>query len=53
MNPRSVGGKDPRAELKAALEAANKGAPDITEEELVDEILARRERGSDTGSPSL
>jgi hypothetical protein len=40
------------AKLKATLEAANEGAPDVTEEEIVDEILARRQRGSDAGSPS-
>jgi hypothetical protein len=38
--------------LQATLEAANDGAPDFTEEELVDEILARRERGNDAGPPS-
>lgn len=38
--------------LQATLEAANEGAPDFTEEELVDEILARRERGNDAGPPS-
>lgn len=37
--------------LRAKLEAARRDAPDISEEELVDEILARRERGSDAGSP--
>jgi hypothetical protein len=37
--------------LRAKLEAARRDAPDITEEELVDEILARRERGSDAGPP--
>lgn len=41
-----------RAEHRAKLEAANEGAPDSTEEQLVDEILARRERGGDAGSPS-
>jgi hypothetical protein len=41
-----------RAERWAKLEAANEGAPDITEEELVDAVLARRERESDGGSPS-
>lgn len=40
------------AKLKATLDAANEEAPDATEEELVDEILARRERGSDGGVPS-
>ena len=41
-----------RAERRAKLDAANEGTPDFTEEGLVDETLARREGGSDAGSPS-
>lgn len=37
--------------LRAELEAARRDAPGISEDELVDEILARRERGSDVRSP--
>lgn len=40
-----------RVERRAKLEAANEGAPNNTEEDI-DEILARRDRGSDPGAPS-
>ena len=39
-------------EEPAKLKTAHEGAPHITEQQLVDDALAGRERGGGAGSPS-